>query len=225
MDNLSAGQRLKELRKDAQLSIVNLSKLCGVSKSHLSRLELCQQEGTPQVWQKIEAYFGVSFGIQTPPVVEQKSVVQNAIFDEPLTVIELPKRIEIVEPKPVPVFVPKPDAVVKEKEAMTGQKLVAACYDVINKLTADGYIRKNDSRNFIPIRSRWPKYIQDLVSLVVETVATCENLPEILGAMGRAGFSILCLAEQRKAFGLHLKHHDYLPCGTYSKEEPYFLQD
>ncbi len=216
METLSPGQRLKELRKDAKLSHRKLEEFCGVSKSELSRLELEQRKGTEDNWRKLEAYFGVSLGVVyeeeiTAPVIE-------AIFDEPLTEIEIPKRIEIIES----VAVTKPFVAIPiVKEKMTGPKLVAACYEVIQKLTADNFIRK-DSLNHIPIRSRWPKYMHDLVSLVKETVATCED---ILGFMGRAGFSILCFKEQRKAVGLHLKHHDYLPCGTYSKDEPYFLQD
>ncbi len=215
---LPPGQRLKELRKDAQLSHRALAEFCGVSKSELSRLELGQRKGTEDNWRKIEAYFGVSLGVVYEE--EIKAPVVEAVFDEPLTAeIERPKRIEIVEVKPVVVVKP----VVKEE--MTGPKLVAACCEVINKLKADNFIRKDDSRNFIPIRSCWPKYMHDLIALVKETVATCPDLAEILGYMGRAGFSILCIKDERKAIGLHLKHHDYLPCGTYSREEPYFLQD
>ncbi len=225
---LSPGQRLKELRTDAKLSHRKLADFCGVSKSELSRLELGQRKGNEDNWRKIEAYFGVPLGVvyeeAQAPIEEIKAPVAEAIFDEPLTAaVERQTRIEAIEVKPVVVEKPVVQPVVKEP--MNGPKLVAACYEVIQKLTADNYIRKDDSRNFIPIRSRWPKYMHDLIALVKDTVATCEDLPEILGFMGRAGFSILCFKEQRKAVGLHLKHHDYLPCGAYSKDEPYYLQD
>ncbi len=215
METLSPGQRLKELRQDAKLSHRALAEFCGVSKSELSRLELEQRKGTEENWRKIEAYFGVSLGIVYEDQIEAS--VAEAIFDEPLTAeIERQKRIEIEKVKPVVI------ELMAVKEPMTGPKLVAACYEVIQKLTADNFIRK-DGRNYIPVRSGWPKYVHDLMALIKDTVATCVDLSDILGFMGRAGFGLL--AFERKVYGLHLKHHDYLSAGVYSKEEPYFLQD
>jgi transcriptional regulator with XRE-family HTH domain len=228
MDSLAS--QLLALRTAQGLSQRDLSELCGVSRTTIQGIERGTSCVAPQTLKKLSALFGVTewhpfvktspHRAETPENGKQEG--GDKCISADLTSISIEKSdgrcisatlptdiVQVVNPLVSSVSITLKSPSSPPASEIDGPKFVALCYDVVNRLKADGF-------KLVPLPKYWPEYVKSFIATVKTAIERTTDLKPLLLSVNAAGFEVICITHERKVLGVQLGKFNYLPFGQES---------